>query len=340
MNIDYYIASAIIIAIGAITAYIATPPLIRKLTKEGYVSPDQNKLGKPKVPKFGGIALMLGFTLAVLVALQLRSSTLNFVLMLAALCSTILISFLGLLDDVLHVPDRYRVLLPAFAALPLMVTKAGTSTMNFVFFTVNFDLGIYTLPLLGPVDINLYPLLLVPIGVVACSNLVNLLAGFNGLEVGVGAIASLYVFLAATVLYIQGYPTVEAALIMAALFGACVGFLFFNWFPARLFPGNITTYLIGAAVVSAVVIGDMERVGVIALTPQIAEFFLKARSSFRAENFGKPDARGRLHYDGPIYSLTHLVMRLLRPTEPQLVGILLLLQVLFGSLALLSVFVR
>jgi len=261
-------------------------------------------------------------------------------LMLAAICSTMIIALLGVLDDVLDIPDRYRVIIPVFAALPLMVVKAGSSVMNFMLFTVDFNLGVHYLPLLGPVTLNLYTLLLIPIGVVACSNLVNLLAGFNGLEGGVGAISSLFIALAAVILYAWGYPgTVEASFLMFALFGACMAFLVFNWYPAKVFPGNAATYLIGAAIVSAVVIGNMERVGVIALMPQIVEFILKARSGFKAENFGEPGLKGRLSYSGPTYSLTHLLMKRFRPTEPQLVGMLLWIQALFGVLALLSIFV-
>lgn len=340
MNLNLFIASALVVAIALLGTAFISPKLIRRLNFKGIVSRDMNKSGKPLVPKYGGVAMTLGFVLATLISLQLQSGSLNYELMLAAICSTIIIAFLGLLDDVLDIPDRYRVIIPAFAALPLMVTKAGESTMHFIFFTVNFNLGVYYLPVLGPVTLNLYPLLLIPIGVVACSNLVNLLAGFNGLEAGVGAVASLFIGLAALVLYAQGgNGSVEAAFLMFALFGACVGFLLFNWFPAKMFPGNIATYLIGAAIVSAVVIGNMERVGVIALVPQIIEFLLKATSRFKAENFGVPDKLGRLHYKGRIHSLTHLFMKLFSPTEPQLVGMLLLLQALFGALALLSVFI-
>jgi len=340
MNINFFVACALIIAISAITVLIFSPKLIRRMKAKNIVSKDLNKPDTPLLPKYGGVAIVFGFVIAALISLQLQSASLNFTLMLAAICSTIIIALLGILDDVLDIPDRYRVVIPAFAALPLMVVKAGTSTMNFIFFTIDFNLGVYTLPLLGSVDINLYTLLLVPIGVVACSNLVNLLAGFNGLEGGVGAITSLFIGLAALVLHSWGYPgTVEASFLMFSLFGACIAFLLFNWYPAKMFPGNAATYLIGAAIVSAVVIGNMERVGVIALTPQIVEFFLKARSGFQAENFGKPDSNRRLYYDGEVYSLTHLLMKMFKPTEPQLTGMLLLIQAFFGILALLSIFV-
>jgi len=341
MNIEFYVACALVVFIAALTVVVSAPKIIRRMRFKGIVSQDANKPGKPLVPKYGGIVIVFGFVVAALISLQLRSASLDFALMLAAICSTVIIALLGVLDDVLDIPDKYRVIIPIFAALPLVVVKAGSSVMNFGLFSIDFNLGIYVLPLLGPVTLNLYGLLLIPIGVVACSNLINLLAGFNGLEGGVGAITSLFIALAAIVLVAQGWPgAIEATFLMLALFGSCMAFLIFNWYPAKMFPGNAATYLIGAAIVSAVVIGNMEKVGVIALTPQIAEFFLKARSKFKAENFGKPDSKGRLHYTGKIYSLTHLLMKRFNPTEPQLVGMLLWIQAAFGVLALLSVFVH
>ncbi len=338
MNIGFFFACGLVVLISFLTVVLTAPSLIRRLAFKGFVSEDANKPSRPKVPKFGGIAVVLGFALAVLISLQLRSASLNLEFMLAAIASTVLIAFLGLLDDVLDIPDRYRVLLPVFAALPLIVVKAGTSVMNFYLFTIDFNLGIYTLPVLGPVTLNLYGLLLIPLAVVACSNLINLLAGFNGLEAGIGAVTSIFLALCALLLYAQGWPgSVEASFLMFALFGACMGFLLFNWFPAKMFPGNVTTYLIGAAIVSAVVIGNMEKAGVILLMPQIIEFFLKARSGFRAENFGRPGVGGKLYYSGKTYSLTHLFMKMFRPTEKQLVGMLLLVQSFFGLLALASI---
>jgi UDP-N-acetylglucosamine--dolichyl-phosphate N-acetylglucosaminephosphotransferase len=193
--------------------------------------------------------------------------------------------------------------------------------------------------LLGPVNFNLYSLILIPIGVIACSNLVNLLAGFNGLEAGAGAIISFSIFTASIILGNMGMHTTEASFLMIALFGACLAFLFFNWYPARIFPGNIATYMIGAAIVAAVVTGNMERIGVICLAPQIIEFLLKARSPhFSAENFGRVGKRGRMYYNGKIYSLTHLLMRTIHPTEKQLVVILLAFQALCGAAAVWSIY--
>lgn len=337
MNVDFYLSILIIFLVSFLAAFLPMKRIIRKIRDRGFLVPDINKQKKPLIPDMGGIGIMLGFVLGALISLQLQSASLDITHMLAAISSIILISLLGLLDDVLNLPDRYRVVLPIFASLPLVVTKAGTASINLIFFDANLNLGTVILPILGPLDLNLYALLLIPIGVVACSNLINLLGGFNGLEAGVGSIVSLSIFISSIILRFRGLHTTETSFLMIALFAACLAFLFFNWFPARIFPGNITTYMIGASVVGAVVIGNMERVGVIALTPQIIEFFLKARSKFKAENFGK-FKNGKLYYEGKIYSLTHLFMRYLRPSEEQLVTILLLLQSFFGLLAISSLY--
>ncbi|QLJ53325.1 MAG: Undecaprenyl-phosphate alpha-N-acetylglucosaminyl 1-phosphate transferase [Candidatus Fermentimicrarchaeum limneticum] len=338
MNIPFFAACAIIFLISFLLVYLVTPRAARKMKERGLTARDVNKADRPLIPNLGGIVMLMGFSIALLLSLQLHSKDINHEYMLAAVCSITLIAVMGLLDDILGLSDKYRVILPLFAAIPLMVTKAGVTTMNLVFFTVNFDLGVYAVPLLGVVNINLYSLLLIPIGVIACSNLVNLLAGFNGLEAGAGTIISASIFIASIVLMFMGLHTTEASFLMIALFGVCLAFLFFNWYPARIFPGNVATYMIGAAIVAAVVTGNMERIGVIALTPQIIEFFLKARSKFAAENFGRLGKGDRLYYRGKIHSLTHLLMKTIHPTEKQLVLILLLFQAVFGALAVWSIY--
>ncbi|MEW6328995.1 MAG: hypothetical protein AB1468_02650 [Candidatus Micrarchaeota archaeon] len=335
---EFYVAGALVFLTSYFAVLAATPLLIIKLRNMRIVSPDMNKQKKPLVPKIGGIAILLGFSLAALLSLVLYNQ-MNVAYMLAAICSVALISFLGLLDDILNIRDIYRVVLPLFAALPLMVVKAGDSKIILPVLNnlVDLNLGSVSLPLIGAFSLNLYVLLLIPIGVVACSNLINLLSGFNGLEAGTGAVACASLLLAALTLHSWGENNVESSFLLLAMLGACLAFLVFNWYPARIFPGNVTTYAIGAVIVSAVVLGNMERAGVIVLTPQIAEFFLKARSLFRAENYCVPK-KGRLYHDGPIYSLTHLIMKYARPTERQLVLILILVQLIFGLLAVSSLY--
>ncbi|MCX8199933.1 MAG: hypothetical protein N3G76_00510 [Candidatus Micrarchaeota archaeon] len=336
MNIAPAYALGIVWAVAFTLTLIALPPLIRKLQSKGFVSGDMNKEGNPKVAKIGGIAIFLGFIVAFLLPLQLTQGSIAPDALLAAALSISLIAFLGLADDLLDIPDVYRVILPLFAALPLMLVKVGTYTMSLPFLgTVNLSLGTVALPFLGPVGLNVYVLLLIPIGVIACSNLINLLAGFNGLEAGTGAIICAFLII---ILLMDGNSATQltALFLATALLGALLAFLIFNWYPAKIFPGNITTYLIGASIAAIAIIGNIEKAGAILLLPQITEFFLKALSKFQAENYGTP-SNGRLTYSGPTRSLTHLLMKMFRPTEVQLVLMLYAIQIAAGLLALAAV---
>lgn len=82
------------------------------------------------------------------------------------------------------------------------------------------------------------------------------------------------------------------------------------------------TLFMGAAIASAAILGHEKTFGAILFCPMIAEFVLKVRGHFRSENYGRPDSLGRLHYDGPVQSLTHLIMRLKPMREWQVVTIL------------------
>ena len=334
MHVGDLTYSSVILALTFLLSFFATilmtKVLIRKMeyTKKVKKGSEVVFFGKDMakgtlIPKMGGLAITAGFCFGLLIALKLIRLE-EAVPLLAALNTVLIIAFIGLVDDLFKIREIWRVILPGIAALPLMVITAGVSDVHLIFMHVNF--GIY------------YSLILVPLGVIACSNLLNMLAGFNGLEAGTGAVACLSIFSASMILLVL-YPenfTIAAPLITLAMAAACIAFLFFNWYPARIFPENIGTYAIAAAIVSAAIIGNIERVGVIALTPQIVEFFLKARSKFRAENFGKR-VGNRLHYDGKIYSLTHLLMKYLHPTEGGLVTYLILLQAFFGVLAVSSI---
>src|SRR3989344_6562940 len=165
---------------------IATPILIRYLNRIGLLVKDQNKEDKPPVPISCCLAVMSG----VLVGIMFYIFILTFVyhdksqlaLTFASLTTILLITFIGFMDDlIIHKTKDSSVglrqwqkpFLTLIAAIPLMVINAGVSKMAIPFFGI-IDFGL------------LYPLLLIPIGVVGASNMVNLLAGINGLETGMG----------------------------------------------------------------------------------------------------------------------------------------------------------
>ena len=179
------------------------------------------------------------------------------------------------------------------AAFPLIAVGAGSWTMTVpvIGFTVNWGI--------------LYPLLLLPVGLLFVSNIVNMLAGTNGLAAGMSLVTSLSLGLFG---YLNGQ--MEAALIAWSLSAALSGFIYFNFYPASILPGDSLTYLCGAALFSSMVIGNMEKFGVFIFTPWILEFFLKLRSGFDAHSWGILQEDGSLKSQHrKIYSLTHVFMR-------------------------------
>lgn len=280
---------------------------IRKAPDIGLVGWDMNKPGRPKVAEMGGVPVVFGFVLGMLVYIGLMTfyfGSSDYVTILAALCTVLMTCIIGMMDDLLGwkkgLKQWQKPIFTLFAAMPIMVVNAGHSTMN--------------LPIVGNIDWGiLYPLLIVPIGIVGASNAYNMVAGYNGLEAGMGII----------ILSALGYVAfitdrANAMILALCMVGALVAFLYFNWYPAKVFPGDTMTYSVGALVACIAILGDMEKIAIILFIPYVVDFFLQLRSRFRAEAFARVNEDGSL--DKPckgIFHLTHLAISVLRRLKPK-----------------------
>ena len=218
---------------------------------------------------------------------------------LAALCTVLIISIIGIMDDLLGWKKGFKQwqkpILTLFAAMPMMVINAGHSSM--------------ALPILGIIDWGiLYPLMIIPIGIVCASNSYNMLAGYNGLEAGMGII------ILGTLGYI-GYSNnkSDAFALAICMIGALLAFLYFNWYPAKVFPGDTLTYSVGALIACVAIIGNIQKIAVILFIPYVIDFFLPLRKMFKVEAFAKVNEDGSLEqpYD-KIYDSTHLAIAVLK----------------------------
>jgi UDP-N-acetylglucosamine--dolichyl-phosphate N-acetylglucosaminephosphotransferase len=319
------------IILAFITTFYLTWKWIPVAKRAGLVGKDMNKPSKAEVAEMGGVAVLGGVLGGLLFYIALNTFIFNqvaFNISLFGTMSTILIiAFIGIIDDFLGwkigLSQWQKPLLTIPAALPMMVINAGHSTMS--------------LPILGVVDFGiLYPLLIVPLGIIIASNGFNMLAGYNGLEAGMGIIMlSALSFVA----YLTGSSFV--AMIGAVTVAALVAFLFFNWYPAKIFPGNGFTYMIGAIIACIAILGNMEKLAIILFIPYIVDFFLKARSKMKAEEFGKVQADGSLlkPYD-KYFGLPHVLIDLIsklkgKAFERDVVLTLLLIEVLFALVGLM-----
>lgn len=317
----------LIFFIGFASSYAFLPFLIRRMKLSGNTAPDMNKYEKPKVAELGGFAVIFGFLFAVLAAVFLHSHLgqfpeLSLSALFAGILTIFLMGFLGIFDDLIGwkkgIRQYQHALIPILAALPLMALSVGSTVI--------------TVPFIGFVEFGiLYSLIVVPLGVTGASNASNMLAGFNGLEAGLGIINATTMMAIALLLM-----RIEAVILMIAMIGALIAFMLFNWHPAKIFPGDAVTLMIGAGIASAAVIGNMEKFGVLLYALFFVELFLKSRKWFQAESFGIPQNDGTLKAPKEIDSITHIIMKLGRFKEKQITGAILGIQSIIALIVFTS----
>jgi len=308
-----------------IITWVLIPFWIKNAKKVGLTGKDIHKTKEKHVAEMGGIIVLLGFIIGIILYIAMRvfffKANTNITAILAILTGILLAGIIGITDDILGwkmgLRQWQKPLLTILIAAPIMAVNAGTRIMSIPFFG-KIDLGI------------IYPLIIIPGFIVVSTNGFNMLAGYNGLEAGMGIIllSTLAYFS-----YITGTPwlTVVALCMIMALFA----FLVYNRYPARIFPGDTLTYTVGALAAMIAIFADIEKIFIILFIPYIIEFFLKLRGGFKKESFAQVKEDGTLipRYD-KIYGLENLMVKILnkseiKTTERKTVYSLYLLQIIF-----------
>ncbi len=290
------------ILVSFFCTYLILPYWIKKAKLKGLVGRDMHKKDKREIAEGGGIVILFGASLGILLYVAINTfvfkSTGISAYIFALLCVLFISSFVGIIDDFLGwkkgLNKKIRILIVLFSAVPLMVINAGESTM----IGINFGL--------------LYPLLLIPLGILGATTTFNLLAGYNGLEAGQGIII-LSALALVTWLTGNSWLSVIALCMVAAL----IAFYIFNKYPAKIFPGDIMTYSVGALIAVIAILGNIEKIAVFFFIPYIIETGLKLRGKLKKESFAKVNEDGSLEmpYE-KIYGLEHLAIYILKKIKP------------------------
>jgi len=320
------------ILVSFLLTIIFMPKWIKICRKIGLVWEDMNKFGHPKnVAASGGIIVVMAFVLGVLTYVALKTfvffGTVRALEIFALLSVILILAIIGLVDDLLGwrnkgLPNRVRLALAFVASIPLVVINAGTHSM--------------LLPFVGSVDFGiLYPLFLIPIGVAGAATTYNFLAGFNGLESGQGVLILSFLSFVA---YITGSPWLAA--VGLSMVAALIGFYYFNKFPAKVFPGDIMTYSVGALIAGMAILGNFEKIAIVVFIPYIIEVILKLRGGLKKHSFGIPDKNGKLKMPyNKVYGLEHLAIKVLNKfggaTEKKVTYLLHVFQISFIFIAFL-----
>ncbi|HWZ88061.1 MAG TPA: MraY family glycosyltransferase [Polyangiaceae bacterium] len=235
--------SYVVACLVALFLSVIVTPLVRRFAlRIGAVStPGGRHVHGRTVPRLGGIALAFAWAVpVVLLALRdpmlakaLHGRSLQIITVVvggAAICAV------GALDDARGIRSLYKL-----AAQIVVATFA---------FACGFEIQAIQLPLFGALQMGAFALPVTVLWIVGVTNAVNLIDGLDGLAAGVSFFAAFTSFVIAS---LSG--SVFVALTMASLMGALVGFLFFNFNPARIFMGDSGSYFLGFVLATTALAG-------------------------------------------------------------------------------------
>lgn len=274
----------IIVIITFLSTRILISKWIPKAERAGLVGKDMHKRNNPRIPEIGGLPVISGFLIGLFWYIGYLTfkpiSSINPYPLLALIVSTMTAAIIGLVDDALGwkigLRIRYKIMLTFFIAVPIMILNLGNNTMH--------------LPFYGPIHFGIvYPLLIIPLGIMGAANGFNMIAGFNGLEAGQGII------ILSTITYFAAQNGhLELSLVSLIMIMALLAFLQFNLYPSRIFPGNILTYTIGGFIAIIAIMADIEKYAMILFIPYALQFFLKSRGKMKIESYAKVNEDGSL----------------------------------------------
>ncbi len=221
----------IIFLIALIVAFSMTPAASRLSKIWGVeAQPGGRRRHKVPIPKLGGLPITIAFLAGVAaIYLIMPPSGDDAIRLRGVVLGTLVVFIGGLVDDIFE--------LPPWAQFVIQLAGAAIAIGHIVFIEV------FTNPINGnPIWIESFPLVIVItiLWIVGLINTVNWLDGLDGLAVGVGTIAAM---LFAWHSYRLGQEAVAA--FPLALAGALIGFLPYNFAPARIFLGSAGAYVLG-----------------------------------------------------------------------------------------------
>ena len=205
----------------------ALTPLVKRLAyKIGAVDipKDNRRMHDHPIPRMGGLAIFLGFILSVLIFVPLTPE------LRGMLLGSVVIVILGILDDIFALPALPKFFVQIGAAL-IAVLEGNRieflSNPNLFSKDLFWELGWLAIPI-------------TVLWIVGITNAVNLIDGLDGLACGVSTISSMTLLVIALVM-----EEPDVAILMAALSGACIGFLPYNLNPAKIFMGDTGSTFLG-----------------------------------------------------------------------------------------------
>ena len=222
---------------AGVISFLMTPPVKHFAEKVGAIDvpKDERRVHDHPIPRMGGLAIFIGFVLSLICFVDVTTQVLGILL------GALIIAVMGAVDDIVSLNAWVKLagqIVAAIVAIRCGIVFETISNPNAFAEQTTIVLEHYL------------SLALTLLWIVGCTNAVNLIDGLDGLAVGVSTISSMTMLIVA---FFVAEPNV--VIILAALSGACLGFIPYNFNPAKIFMGDVGSQLLGFVLSTVSIIG-------------------------------------------------------------------------------------
>ena len=232
-----------------ITSFVVTPYTMRLAHKIGAIDiPDKRKVHKKPIPRLGGLAIISGFIVSIIYLLivlnientiQLNGIEQYGIKLLGFFIGILILGITCFIDDSKNIPALLKLLAQLLAAI--IVVMCGVK------------IDIIAIPLLEK-NINLSNIVsyIFTIGwIVGITNAINLIDGLDGLSSGISLISCISLL----IIFATNGSSILSIILITALAGGIVGFLPFNFNPAKTFVGDVGSNFLGFSLAVISILG-------------------------------------------------------------------------------------
>jgi UDP-GlcNAc:undecaprenyl-phosphate/decaprenyl-phosphate GlcNAc-1-phosphate transferase len=259
---------------------IVLTPLVKKLAyKIGATDkPNKRKVHQKIMPRLGGLAIFLSFIIGVAIISPESPYTLGFI------AGAFVIIITGVLDDMIELSAKVKMLGQIVAAL--LVILVGGAQIEFI-----------KIPFGGELEFGFMSIPLTILWIVGVTNAINLIDGLDGLAAGVSSIALITISVMAIFMNDVFVLTMASILLVSTL-----GFLFYNFHPAKIFMGDTGALFLGY-MISVLALLGFKNITVVSLiipviilgVPISDTFFAIIRRFVNKQPLSAPD-KSHLHH--------------------------------------------
>lgn len=291
---------AIAFLLAFITAFVITPHTIRLAKKVGAIDlPDERRVNNKATPRLGGLAVIAGFIVSsiyLIIAMNLEK-TVNlfsgenyYLKLIGFFLGIIILAIFCYIDDVKGLPAIVKLIGQVIAAIIIVIFGIRIDETNISF--------IDNILMLNPIFVYI-----LTIGwIIGITNAINLIDGLDGLSSGITLISCISLI----IIFSLNKSPVIAIVLITALAGAILGFLPYNFNPAKTFIGDVGAQFLGFSLAIISILGVAKTYTAIVLIapiivlalPILDTLFAIVRRIIKGKSFKaifKPD-KGHLHH--------------------------------------------